>query len=338
MALERPDGANVEILHAAVEAFRKREVNFRDILEDLPAAIYTTDAEGRITYFNKACVDLSGRTPTLGDDLWCVTWKLYTPGGDRLPHAECPMAVALRERRPVRGVEAIAERPDGSRIHCLPYPTPICDERGNLLGAVNMLVDITEQKEAQEHLTLLAREIDHRANNLLAIMQGYLHLTKADTVEGNKKALEGRFASLARANGLIAERRWTNVNMRSLVEEELGAFAREGVTITGEPLEISPTGAQCLAMMIHELCTNALKYGALSSGTGAVAVAWSVDDDGNLMLQWIEEGGPPVAEPTLKGTGSSVIAGAVRQLRGEIFRDWPPSGLRCTFLCRRDSL
>jgi PAS domain S-box-containing protein len=337
MATE-PASATIEILHSAVEAFRKREVNYRDILEDLPAAIYTTDAAGRITYFNKACLDFSGRTPSLGDDLWCVTWKLYTADGDPLAHDQCPMAVALKERRPIRGVEAVAERPDGSRIAFAPYPTPIFDELGNMIGAVNMLVDITEQKRTQERLALMAREVDHRANNILAVMQGLLHLTKGETVEDYKEAIGGRFAALARANSLIAERRWTNVNLRSLVEEEMRAFPHGDVTIEGEPLEISPASAQCLGMMIHELVTNAIKYGALSVESGQVDVSWAIDDAGSLMLTWRERGGPAVEEPTRKGTGTSVIAAAVRQLGGEIFREWTPEGLRCTFLCSTASL
>jgi PAS domain S-box-containing protein len=183
--------ANVEILHQAVEAFRKREVGYREILDDLPAAIYTTDSEGRITYYNQACVEFSGRTPTLGDDLWCVSWKLYTTEGAPLAHSECPMAVALKESRAVRGAEAVAERPDGTRINFAPFPTPIFDAAGNMAGAVNMLVDITEQKKAQERLSVMAREVDHRANNLLAVMQGLLHLTKADSVEAYKSAHAG---------------------------------------------------------------------------------------------------------------------------------------------------
>jgi PAS domain S-box-containing protein len=334
MATEHPAGAdNIKVLHAAVEAFRKREINFRDILDDLPAAIYTTDADGRITYFNKACAELSGRTPTLGEDMWCVAWKLFSPKGDPLPHAECPMAIALAERRPVRGIEAIAERPDGSRINFLPYPTPILDGDGQLLGAVNMLVDITEQTKERERFALMAREIDHRANNLLAVMQGLVRLTKGDTVEAYRTALEGRFAALARANSLIAERRWTNVNLRSLVEEEMGVFSGGSVTITGEAVDVSPAAAQALGMVIHELCTNALKYGALSDVRGEVAVSWSVDAEGGLMLIWREEGGPAAVEPDQKSTGSSVVAGAVRQLGGEIFREWLPTGLRCTLLC-----
>jgi PAS domain S-box-containing protein len=332
------NAANVEILHSAVEAFRRREVNFRDILEDLPAAIYTTDAEGRITYYNRACIEFSGRTPTLGDDLWCVSWKLYTSEGEPLPHDRCPMAVALREQRPIRGVEAQAERPDGTRIAFQPWPTPIFDQAGNLLGAVNMLVDITERKEAEQRLALMAREVDHRANNLLAVMQGLLRLTRADTVAEYKEALEGRFAALARANSLISERCWTDVDLRYLIEEELRAFADPRVTIEGAPIGIRPTSAQCLGMMVHELATNAVKHGALACAEGGVRVSWSVDGDGTLMLVWEESGGAGGQDPERKGTGSSVIAGAVRQLGGEVFREWREDGLRCTFICRAAEL
>ena len=332
------DAANVEILHVAVEAFRRREVNYRDILEDLPAAIYTTDAEGRITYYNKACVEFSGRTPKLGDDFWCVSWKLFTSAGEPLPHEDCPMAVALREERPVRGVEAQAERPDGTRIAFQPWPTPIFDAAGNLIGAVNMLVDITARRESEQRLALMAREVDHRANNLLAVMQGLLRLTRAETVEAYKEALEGRFAALARANSLISQRSWTDVDLHSLVEEELRAFAGSRVAVEGAPIAIHPTTAQSLGMMIHELATNAVKHGALSSPKGEVRVSWSVDGDGALMLVWEESGGTGVREPDRKGTGSSVIEGAVRQLGGEIFREWRDEGLRCTFICRAAEL
>jgi PAS domain S-box-containing protein len=325
--------ATVEILHTAVEAFRRRELNFRDILEDLPAAIYTTDPEGRITYYNQACVAFSGRTPTLGDDQWCVTWRLFTPDGERLPHDQCPMAVALKERRPVRGAEAVAERPDGSRIAFQPYPTPIFDESGRLIGAVNMLVDISDQKAAQARLSLMARELDHRANNLLAVMQGLLRLTRAETLDEYRAAVEGRFASLARANGLIAERRWTAVDLRTLVEEELHAFSDHRIAVDGPAIELRPASAQCLGMVLHELATNAVKYGALSGGSGDVRVRWSLDDTGGLMMVWEETGGPLAPEPARTGTGTAVITGAVRQLGAELFREWRAEGLRCTFLC-----
>jgi PAS domain S-box-containing protein len=138
----------------------QHELGFRGMIDVLPVAIYMTDAEGRITYFNPACVEFSGRTPELGSDHWCVTWKLFHPDGTPLPHDQCPMAVSLRERRSVRGAQAIAQRPDGSRIWFEPYPTPLFDSVGNLVGGINMLVDITERKEAEATRALHAAVVD----------------------------------------------------------------------------------------------------------------------------------------------------------------------------------
>jgi len=120
------------------------------VLSVLPAPIYATDADGWITFFNRACIDFSGRTPTLGEDRWCVTWKLFTEDGADLPHEECPMAVAIREKRAVRGAVAVAERPDGTRVIFTPYPTPLIDEDGAVSGAINILIDITDQRQARE--------------------------------------------------------------------------------------------------------------------------------------------------------------------------------------------
>src|ERR1700683_3976635 len=127
-----------------------RDDYFRKIVDELPAAIYVTDALGRITYFNEAAAALWGHRPTLGESEWCGSWKLFWPDGRALPHGECPMAVAIKEKRPVRGMEAIAERPDGTRVPFEPYPTPLFDASGALIGAVNMLIDITDRQHAEE--------------------------------------------------------------------------------------------------------------------------------------------------------------------------------------------
>ena len=129
---------------------REDDGHFRAILDGLPAAIYTTDAAGRITYFNEAAAELWGVRPELGKSEWCGSWKLFWPNGDALPHGDCPMAIAIKEGRPIRGVEAVAERPDGVRVPFVPYPTPLFDRSGVLIGAVNMLVDITDRKRAEE--------------------------------------------------------------------------------------------------------------------------------------------------------------------------------------------
>ena len=145
-----------------------RDGYFHDLLDALPTCIYTTDANGRINFFNQAAVEFSGRTPEIGSDQWCVTWRLYWPDGRPMAHDECPMARVLKEDRPIRGEEAIAERPDGTRVPFMPYPTPLHDAAGRLVAAVNTLVDLTARKEAEEALRLHnernPREVRRRTN------------------------------------------------------------------------------------------------------------------------------------------------------------------------------
>ena len=139
-----------------LQSLRDSERHLRQMIDALPVAIYTTDAQGRLTHFNRAAVEFSGRTPQLGTDQWCVSWKLYRSDGTPMAHDECPMAVALREGRVVRGVEAIAERPDGKRIWFTPYPTPLRDAEGKVVGGINMLLDITDRKHAEQASARLA--------------------------------------------------------------------------------------------------------------------------------------------------------------------------------------
>ncbi|MFK0692816.1 PAS domain S-box protein [Mesorhizobium sp. IMUNJ 23033] len=131
---------------------------FHQILDTLPVAVYTTDEEGIITYFNPAAAEFAGRTPEIGKDKWCVTFRLFNPDGSELPHDQCPMAITLRENRPVRNQEALAQRPDGTLFPFQPFPTPIRNENGELIGAVNMLVDLSERaaaEEARQHLSAI---------------------------------------------------------------------------------------------------------------------------------------------------------------------------------------
>jgi len=121
------------------------------VLDELPVPLYTVDNQGAVTYWNRACVEFAGREPELGRDKWCVTWHLYTTTGEPLPHEKCPMATAVKEQRAVRDAIAIAERPDGSRVAFQPYPTPLFDEAGTLTGAVNLLLDITDEQSHSLH-------------------------------------------------------------------------------------------------------------------------------------------------------------------------------------------
>ena len=144
------------------EAFKRGDNYFRELLEALPVAIYVTDAAGRIIFYNQACVEFSGRVPIIGSDYWCVGWRLLKSDGTPMPHDQCPMAIALKEDRAVHGAEAIAERPDGTRVPFTAYPTPLHDASGRLVGAVNMLIDITERKKAEESLRQMNEMLEQR--------------------------------------------------------------------------------------------------------------------------------------------------------------------------------
>jgi PAS domain S-box-containing protein len=120
----------------------------RSLLDELPVPIYMTDADGAVTYWNRACVDFAGREPQLGEDRWCVTWHLWSMTGEAIAHEDCPMAQAIKQQRAIRDSIAIAERPDGSRVAFRPYPTPLFDAQGTMTGAVNLLVDITDEQSA----------------------------------------------------------------------------------------------------------------------------------------------------------------------------------------------
>jgi PAS domain S-box-containing protein len=144
-------------------AIRQGEQRLKDLIEALPGAVYTTDAKGLITSYNPAAAELWGRDPELGSDEWCGSWRMYKTDGTPLPHDECPMAIAMKEGRQIRGAEAEAERSDGVRIPFLAYPTPLRDASGAVIGAVNMLVDITERKRAEalaEQFAAIVRSSD----------------------------------------------------------------------------------------------------------------------------------------------------------------------------------
>ena len=332
------DGKVVPISDALhVQAtLRERERRFRQLLDALPAAVYTTDAAGRLTYYNEAAAELWGHRPKLGSSEWCGSWKLFWPDGKPMRHDECPMAVALKQDRPVRGIEAACERPDGTRVPFIPYPTPLHDESGRLVGAVNMLVDITERKRAEEQQALLVRELHHRVRNTLATVQAIMGSTarSAETIEEFKTALIGRIAALAKTHRLLTDEERA-VAFGDLLHNELDAFddGSDGrITLSGPEVYLSSHLAVSLGMAVHELTINAAKHGALSVIGGKVDVTWSVTIEATrsrLDFDWVESGGPPVAEPARQGFGSRLMEIVLPgQIQAKASIEYLPEGVR----------
>ncbi|WP_210644529.1 PAS domain S-box protein [Pseudomonas sp. Tri1] len=318
---------------------RESERHMRNLLEALPAAVYTTDAEGCITFYNRAAVELSGRTPELGD-MWCVTWKLFNNDESPLSHDECPMAVALKENRSVRGVEAIAERPDGSRVPFIPYPTPLHDAEGNLVGAINMLVDITERKQAENRQKTLIDELNHRVKNTLATVQSLAAQTarNAEDAKDGYYRFEARLLALSRAHDLLTRRHWGHTPLDALAHEVLiPVFGHEPnrIKIEGPSIDVSTRVALNLTMTLNELAINTLKYGAMSVETGTLSVTWTLQPQSSgtlLTLDWREQGGPPVSQPKREGLGSRLMKRCIeRDLAGKFDLVFAPSGVFCRF-------
>lgn len=190
-----------------------------------------------------------------------------------------------------------------------------------------------ELEASTERQSILAREVDHRAKNALAIVQSIVRLTRANDVPGYITALEGRIAALSRAHGLLSNSRWQGASLGKLVEEELAPYrtnAANRILTDGPEILLHPVSAQTLALALHELATNAAKYGSLSHGAGGVRIKWERQPD-SLRLKWIEANGPPVTPPEEGGFGTKLIEASIRgQLGGSTIFDWQPSGLQCT--------
>lgn len=276
-----------------------REQPYRDFLAAIGVAVYTTDAAGRITFFNEAAAAFWGRRPALGEE-WCGSLKLFWSDGRAMRHDECPMAIALRENRPVRGYEAIAERPDGGRVSFVPYPTPLRDASGSLIGAVNVLVDVTEQKRAEEALRASAEAL--QVSN--AVKDEFLGLvshelrTPVTTIFGNARLLRERGDQLgdAQRNSMIVDIAEDSDRLLAIVEnlllltklasgspvdsepqvlahvvrKSVASFQRRhpgrAIKLTVEPQHlIVETDRTYLELLLENLLSNATKYSPVSS-------------------------------------------------------------------------
>ena len=428
-----------------------------ELLEALPVAVYTTNAQGRITFYNRAAAALWGHNPALGSSQWCGSWRLYWPDGRPMRHDQCPMAIALKEGREVRGVEAIAERPDGTRVRFRPYPTPLREPSGALIGAINLLMDITEEHDAHleserlaaivlssddaiisktlegritswnagatrifgyeasemigqsifriippelqgEEYEILARlqrgeridhyetvrvakdgrridvsltvsplhdrsgkvigaskvgrditdrkraeklqrvlteELSHRVKNTLATVQAIASqsLMRAKSSGDFVSGFAGRLQALANAHTLLTRTQMQGADVMALVGEQvlIGAANGDKISCSGPSLMLDPQTAVHLALVLHELATNARKYGSLSVPSGRLSVTWEMRSNGgcSLLLSWKESDGPEVSAPRTHGFGRALIDQTVRSHGGRASVHYRRDGLRC---------
>jgi len=223
-------------------------------------------------------------------------------------------------------------RPSGELRWCIGTAAATVDASGRMVRISGVTVDITDRKEAEERQALLTREVDHRARNALAVTQSIVRLTKGSTIKSYIAAVEGRIGALSRAHTLLSESRWQGADLIKLVEEELSPYrtSADKVVAMGPQVSLRPVTAQILALALHELATNAAKYGALSSPAGKVKLSWELKA-GSLTLQWTECGGPAALPPSAQGFGTKIITASVAsQLGGDATFDWRSDGLNCT--------
>lgn len=245
---------------------RERERQFRDLLQALPVALYTTDADGRLTFYNQATVDLWGHEPKIDNGLddirWCGSWRLYSADGRDLRHDECPMAVAIQGQREIGDAEAQLERPDGTRIPFIGYPTLLRDKGGKMIGAVNIMIDISERKRAEVEQNTMIDELNHRVKDTFATVQSVAAqiFRKAQVPHEIRDLFEKRIFALSKARNQLSSTRWTSADLKSLAREILEAYHDEDdgestdrIIIDGPSVNLAPHAALTIAMALRSI-------------------------------------------------------------------------------------
>jgi two-component sensor histidine kinase/integral membrane sensor domain MASE1 len=269
-------------------------------------------------------------------------FKVLDASGREVRPEELPVQRAARGEVITEYEETIVFD-DGRACDLLGGATPLYDRLGNLRGAVAAFIDITERKKSERRERLLAHEVDHRAKNIMAVIQAVIQLTKAPDVESFRKACSGRIRSIARTHSLLAEGRWDGASLAKIIDEELACYLAEDegnhprVFAEGPDLGLQPAVAQSLGLVIHELATNSVKYGALSVPSGRLFLNWSVISQPNqsrLLLNWEEQDGPPTSRPDRQGFGLQMVRSTIKdQLKGELHCQWQPNGLQMAIDC-----
>ena len=299
------------------------------IVESSDDAIVGKSLSGIIVSWNAAAERLFGYSA--GEAIGKPVSMLAAP--DRID--EMPVILAkIKMGGRLNHFETMRRRKNGTMVPVSLTVSPVRNDAGQIIGASKIARDITERKRAEERVRLLMHELEHRSKNLLSVVQAIMRLTRGETVEQFKSAVDGRVVALARVNSLIGESRWEGAELTKLMESELGPFKLEHTNMNFQcpPVFLTPEAAQITALVLHELATNAVKYGALSVPQGTVTIQCSrrSDDSGDLVMQWVESNGPVVEAPERQGFGSTIIEASItHQLGGTVRMNWLEGGLEC---------
>jgi PAS domain S-box-containing protein len=311
-------------------ALRESEQRLRwidSVVESSDDAIVSKNLDGIITSWNSGAERLFHYTAeeAIGQPITMIIPQ------DRLDEERVILA-RLRRGERIDHFETVRQRKHGGLISISLTVSPVKNAEGKTVGASKIARDITEQKRNQEHISVLAREAEHRSKNVLSNAQAIVNLSESDTSEGLKRVIGGRIRAMSIVHSLFVETRWTGAELSAIATQELAPYLDERdtrVRMEGSETLLKPDVAQAVAVVLHELATNASKYGALSDAKGQIKLTWSRADDGQLTLRWIELGGPRVKVPERQGFGSRLIERTISQLGGKARFDWPSEGLVC---------
>jgi PAS domain S-box-containing protein len=289
------------------------------------------NTDGIITSWNRAAERLFGY---MAEEAVGKSITILIPP-ERQDEASAILARIRREKR-IDQYETIRHRKDRSLIDISLTVSPIKNAQGKIVGASAIARDITERKRNDEHIATLAREAEHRTKNILATVQATVHLSHSNTAEGLKRAIEGRLEALAKLHDLFVKSRWTGAELSRIAAQELAPYVGQGearARIDGPYVLLAPNTAQAIAVILHELATNAAKYGALSMAKGRVEVKWSLPENDQLILTWTEKGGPAVQQPLHEGFGTRMMKQMIKdQQQGDFRLDWGAEGLACEII------
>jgi PAS domain S-box-containing protein len=318
--------ANMKTAWGGLFPWKVRSRFLWSIVENSDDAIITEDLDGITSSWNKSAERLFGYT---AEEVIGKPITILIPP-ERYDEESAILARIGRGEH-VHHYETIRQCKDGSLVDISLTVSPVKNAQGEIVGVAKIARDITERKRNDEHIAVLAREAEHRTKNILATVQATVNLSHSDTAEGLKRAIEGRIQALANVHSLFVKSRWAGTELSSVVAQELAPYLEGGdarAQIDGPHVWLLTKTAQTIAMTLHELATNAAKYGCLSVPEGRLCVKWLSATEGQLTLHWTESDGPPTKKPTREGFGISVIKRMVKD-EGEIHLDWRAEGLAC---------